>query len=222
MPHLTLSLFAICATASLSVLAQTADEVSTEQLTLSAGIPGQCSTQCSTWLSTLAGCPGPADATYPACVCAADFQTNFAACSACFVAEADVNAATAQDAATDLTNYCATAGTAVVTDTSSTTTSTETTTSSTETTTSSTTTTPPVEVATSSSSSSTPAASDSSSSATDDGVRTIVQSIVNADWPTQTKSSNVFTGGAAGLSVGKTGVVAASLLGMVAGGMMLL
>lgn len=113
---------AVVALAALTSLAhaQTATEINTEQQTLATIIPGTCATQCQTWLSTLAGCPGPTDdATYSACVCDATFVSNFDTCAGCIATELATddaaNAATASTAPGDLSGYCSSVGTIVST-----------------------------------------------------------------------------------------------------------
>ncbi|GAA5862932.1 hypothetical protein JCM8547_003625 [Rhodosporidiobolus lusitaniae] len=193
----------------------TVDGVQQEQTTLSENIPGDCSTDCQTWLTTFGTCTGTTEDVFQPCVCDATFQSNFQTCATCFTTVGDANAATAQTAVTDLTNYCA--GVIV---TSSSTTDALTTSSTTEALTSSTTTTP---AATSSSSSSSASAADSTSAATSASI-TNTKAAATIDFPTQTKSSNVFAGAApAGLKVemGAAALVGVTLMGVVAGGMAL-
>ncbi|KAG0662091.1 Muc22p [Rhodotorula mucilaginosa] len=234
-------------------VAQSAAEIGTEQDTLSTLIPGTCSAQCSAWLTSLGACPVSSSPTYSTCVCDQTFVNNFAACAPClateFTAANDAtNAATANQAPADLTNYCATAGTVVTTDsTTSSLTSTTSLTSLTSTTSTSTTslssavvtstgglnggvgslftaTTPSLTFSTvSSATSSIPSGDLTAGSSTrgPNGPTTIFQSGQNVPFPTQTKSTNAFANGApAGSRVVRGQAVAIAALA-VAGGWML-
>ncbi|GAA5875362.1 hypothetical protein JCM1840_003137 [Sporobolomyces johnsonii] len=220
----SVSLFAAAVLVA-SVSAQTAADIETELSTLSTVIPGACDTDCSTWLTSYAACgTDSTSTTFSTCVCDATFQSNFATCSSCMSTELTTegdttNAATATQAPTDLTDYCATAA-------SSTTTSSVLTTSSTTTTTSATSTTAtPVTTSTSSSSSSSSSSTsttDSASSSTaSSATSTTAQSTTDGDFPTQTKSASVFANAGAKVE-GKVVAVAAGLLGAVAGAMVML
>ncbi|BGP32590.1 hypothetical protein JCM10296v2_004371 [Rhodotorula toruloides] len=218
-------------------LAQTAAQISQEQLTLATLIPTTCNTQCQAWLSTLGTCPAAASATYATCVCDATFVSNFQTCAACLqtslTAENDAtNAATATNAPTDLTNYCATAGNAVsLASTSTTSTAALTSTRTTAAAVAGTTTQrtysvsiPPITsvsltFSTVTSSSSLP---DGTSASSQTGARVVTLQLTNANvpFPTQSKGTSAFANSAplkADFAVGK--VVGA--LAVVAGGMML-
>ncbi|GJN90941.1 hypothetical protein Rhopal_003955-T1 [Rhodotorula paludigena] len=136
------TLVALAAFARLAA-AQTALEVSTDQQTLAAVIPGECSTQCADWLATLGTCgtaTAAVDAAYATCVCDDTFVSNFQTCAACMATDLTAtndaaNAEIATNAPGELTAYCAAAGTAVsatsATDTTSSTLTTDTDTSTT-------------------------------------------------------------------------------------------
>ncbi|BGP16723.1 hypothetical protein JCM10213_009141 [Rhodosporidiobolus nylandii] len=198
--------------------AQTADQVSADQITLSANIPDVCTADCASWFAAINTCPGPTDdAAYAACVCDATYQGNLNTCSTCFSTNADPNAGIATTAADDLTGYCANAGAAVSSSSSSSSSSTETT-STTEAATS----TSAVEAVASTISTSSDSIS-SVSSTTALGVSTNKLTQGGVEFPTQTKSTNVFTGAASGSMVGAGQMVgvAAAGLAAAAGGMML-
>ncbi|BGO91896.1 hypothetical protein NBRC10512_007687 [Rhodotorula toruloides] len=215
-------------------LAQTAAQISQEQLTLATLIPTTCNTQCQAWLSTLGTCPAAAAATYATCVCDATFVSNFQTCAACLqtslTAENDAtNAATATNAPTDLTNYCATAGNAVSLSSTSTTSTAARTTAAAAAAGTTTQRTysvsiPPITsvsltFSTVTSSSSLPSGA-SASSQTGEKVVTLQLTNANVPFPTQSKGTSAFANSAqkkAGFAVGK--VVGA--LAVVAGGMML-
>ncbi|GAA5967581.1 hypothetical protein JCM11641_005702 [Rhodosporidiobolus odoratus] len=204
MLRLTVALVLLASTTS--VLAQSADTVYNEQITLSTLIPATCTADCDAWRNALAACPGDADPTYQACACDATLQTNLGTCSACFSTNADENAGTADTAVTDLANFCggAAASTSSTDSTSSSTTDAATSSSPT-----------PVTVASTTTSSST---SDSATSAAET-LTTSMLTQAGVIFPTQTKSANVFAGAAApGVKV--EWKFAATLLGAVAGGMM--
>ncbi|GAA5916276.1 hypothetical protein JCM5296_002638 [Sporobolomyces johnsonii] len=218
----SVSLFAAAVLVA-SVSAQTAADIETELSTLSTVIPGACDTDCSTWLTSYAACgTDSTSTTFSTCVCDATFQSNFATCSSCMSTELTTegdttNAATATQAPTDLTDYCATAASSTTTSSVLTTSSTTSTTSAT-----STTATPVTTSTTSSSSSSSTSTTDSaSSSTTSTATSTTAQSTTDGDFPTQTKSASVFANAGAKVE-GKVVAVAAGLLGAVAGAMVML
>ncbi|BGP25124.1 proteophosphoglycan ppg4 [Rhodotorula toruloides] len=214
-------------------LAQTAAQISQEQLTLATVIPTNCNAQCQTWLATLGTCPAAASATYAACVCDATFVSNFQTCAACLqtslTATNDaVNAATATNAPTDLTNYCATAGNAVSLSSTLTSTTTTAAVAATGTTTQRTysVSIPPITSVSltfstvTSSSALSLSSGETESSMSEPRVVTLQLTNANVPFPTQSKGTSAFANSApqkAGFAVGK--VVGA--LAVVAGGMML-
>ncbi|GAA5878318.1 hypothetical protein JCM3774_001985 [Rhodotorula dairenensis] len=242
---LVATVLGLAATAQLAV-AQSAAEIGTEQNTLSTLIPPACDALCAAWLGALGTCPVATSPTYSACVCDQTFVNNFAACAPCLATQLTAtndatNAATANQAPADLTNYCATAGDAVTTATDSTsstdTTSLTTTTSSVVATASIVTTTgglnggasvtftptTPLLTFSTVSTSSSIAASDASESSSDrrpNGPTTVFQSGENVPFPTQTKSTNAFANGA-GARAGGSAVTVAVAAVAVAGGWIL-
>ncbi|GAA5942206.1 uncharacterized protein JCM15063_002042 [Sporobolomyces koalae] len=217
--------FTILSTATLALLgavsvsAQSANTIETEMNTLVVNIPESCLGVCSPWQQAYQQCPVASDATtaYSQCTCAAAFVANYNACTGCmanvFNEVGDTtDAATATQAPTDLSNYCANAGLteAVLTSTSTSTTDSVTSTTTTDAAAATTTTTSAATTATTSSS-----VSSSSSASTASGSVGGNPSPGEA-FPSQTKSPSAFAN--SGVSVQgfrlELGVVAGLFMGM--------